>query len=106
MSARRFPSDEDIKVIACFVEAIKDPAAFRAACATARDAGKPVVLVKIGGSDASRAAALAHTGSLAGSLACFDAVAETIGAIRVDTIDEMVEVVELLTHPPLSDSGI
>ncbi|HEX2724218.1 MAG TPA: acetate--CoA ligase family protein [Beijerinckiaceae bacterium] len=95
---RYFAEDVDIKVIACFVEAIKDPAAFREACAAARDAGKPVVLVKIGGSDASRAAALAHTGSLAGSLACFDAVAETIGAIRVDTIDEMVEVVELLTH--------
>ena len=43
----------------------------------ARDAGKPVVAVKIGGSEESRKAALAHTGSLAGSLQCFDAVAET-----------------------------
>jgi acetate---CoA ligase (ADP-forming) len=95
---RYFAEDEDTKVIACFIEAIRDPAAFREACMAARAAAKPVVLVKIGGSDASRAAALAHTGSLAGSLECFDAVAETIGAIRVDTIDEMVEVVELLTH--------
>ena len=57
----------------------------------ARDAGKPVVAVKIGGSEESRNAALAHTGSLAGSLDCFDAVAETVGVIRVDTLDEMVE---------------
>ncbi|MGV6873560.1 acetate--CoA ligase family protein [Pseudochelatococcus sp. B33] len=93
-----FVDDEDTQIIACFIEAIKDPAAFRAACKAAHDAGKPVVVMKIGGSEASRAAALAHTGSLAGSIACFDAVAETIGAIRVDTIDEMVEVIEVLTH--------
>jgi acetyltransferase len=95
---RFFAEDDDTQVIACFIEAIKDSSAFRDACAAARDAGKPVVVVKIGGSEASRAAALAHTGSLAGSLECFDAVAETIGAIRVNTIDEMVEVVELLIH--------
>ncbi len=95
---RFFAEDADTKVIACFIEAIREPAAFRDACKAARAAGKPVVAIKLGGSDASRAAALAHTGSLAGSLACFDAVAEAMGIIRVDTIDAMTEVVELLTH--------
>ena len=95
---RFFAEDEDTQVIACFIEAIRDPKAFREACLVARDADKPVVVVKIGGSEASRAAALAHTGALAGSLACFDAVAEMIGVIRVNTIDEMVEVIELVTH--------
>jgi acyl-CoA synthetase (NDP forming) len=95
---RFFAEDADTKVIACFIEAIRDPQAFREACLVARAADKPVVIVKIGGSEASRAAALAHTGALAGSLACFDAVAEVIGVIRVDTIDEMVEVIELVTH--------
>ena len=54
--------------------------------------------MKIGGSEASRAAALAHTGSLAGSLACFDAVTRPLGVMRVDTIDELVECAEYLTH--------
>ncbi|MFN3892591.1 MAG: acetate--CoA ligase family protein [Beijerinckiaceae bacterium] len=93
-----FTQDEDTSVIACFIEAIREPERFRAACIAARDAGKPIVAIKIGGSEASRKAALAHTGSLAGSLQCFDAVAEAIGVIRVDTIDEMTEVVEALTH--------
>jgi acetyltransferase len=93
-----FTQDEDTQVIACFIEAIREPARFRSACAAARDAGKPIVAMKIGGSEASRKAALAHTGSLAGSLQCFDAVAEEIGVIRVDTIDDMTEVVEVLTH--------
>ena len=99
---RYLADDPDIRAIACFIESIKEPQPFRAACAHARDAGKPVVAVKIGGSEESRKAALAHTGSLAGSLQCFDAVAETIGVIRVDTLDEVVETVEYFTHakPP------
>src|SRR5262249_20561670 len=85
---RYLADDPDIRAIACFIESIKEPHAFRTACAHARDAGKPVVAVKIGGSEESRKAALAHTGSLAGALQCFDAVAETIGVVRVDTLDE------------------
>jgi hypothetical protein len=53
------------------------------------------------GSEESRRAALAHTGSLAGSLQCFDAVAETVGVIRVDTLDEAVETAEYFSHAPI-----
>src|SRR3954469_25526675 len=99
---RYLADDPDIRAIACFIESIKHAGEFKAACEYARDAGKPVVAVKIGGSEESRKAALAHTGSLAGSLQSFDAVAETIGVVRVDTLDEMVETVEYFTHavPP------
>jgi acetyltransferase len=93
-----FVEDEDTQVIACFIEAIREPDAFRSACIAARQAGKAIVAMKIGGSEASRSAALAHTGSLAGSLHCFDAMAEAVGLIRVETIDEMTEVIEVLTH--------
>jgi len=93
--------DGDVKVIACFIEAIRDADAFRSACQYARDAGKPIVAVKIGGSEESRKAALAHTGSLAGSLDCFDAVAETVGVVRVDTLDEAVELIEYFSFAPL-----
>jgi acyl-CoA synthetase (NDP forming) len=99
---RYLADDPDIRAISCFIESIKHAGEFKAACEYARDAGKPVVAVKIGGSEESRKAALAHTGSLAGSLQSFDAVAETIGVVRVDTLDEMVETVEYFTHavPP------
>src|SRR5262249_3872282 len=85
-----------------FIESIRNPSAFRNACEYAQRVGKPIVAVKIGGSEESRKAALAHTGSLAGSLACFDAVAETVGIVRVDTLDEIVETIEYFTHakPP------
>ena len=99
---RFLADDADTKAIACFIESIRNPAAFRSACEYAHRVGKPIVAVKIGGSEESRKAALAHTGSLAGSLACFDAVAETVGIVRVDTLDEVVETVEYFTHakPP------
>jgi acetyltransferase len=99
---RYLVDDPDIKVIGCFIEAIRQADEFKSACEYARDAGKPVVAVKIGGSEESRKAALAHTGSLAGSLACFDAVAETLGVVRVNTLDEMVETIDYFAHaaPP------
>jgi acetate---CoA ligase (ADP-forming) len=99
----RYVADEpDIRAIACFIESIKHADEFRVACEHARAAGKPVVAVKIGGSEESRKAALAHTGALAGSLECFDAVAEAVGVVRVDTLDEVVETIEYFTHasPP------
>ncbi len=99
---RYMVADDGVKVICCFIEAIRDAADFLAALDVARRARKPVVCMKIGGSEASRAAALAHTGSLAGSLTSFDAVTKPLGLLRVDTIDELVEVAEFLTHshPP------
>ena len=99
---RYLVDDPGIKVIGCFIEAIRAPEEFRGACEYARAAGKPIVAVKIGGSQESRRAALAHTGSLAGSLACFDAVAETLGIVRVNTLDEMIEIIDYFAHaaPP------
>src|SRR4051812_15755537 len=99
---RYLADDPDIRAIACYIETIKHAGEFKAACRYARNAGKPVVAVKLGGSEESRKAALAHTGALAGSLQSFDAVAESIGVVRVDTLDELVETVEYFTHavPP------
>jgi acyl-CoA synthetase (NDP forming) len=98
---RYLADDPHVKVICCFIESIRHAGEFRQACAYARNAGKPVIAVKIGGSEESRKAALAHTGSLAGSLASFDAVAETIGVIRVDTLDDVVELAEYFAHAPI-----
>ena len=57
--------------------------------------------MKLGTSEDGRGAALAHTGGLAGSIAAFDAVAGAAGAIRVGTLDDVVEVTEYMLHAPL-----
>ena len=98
---RYFTADEDTKVIVSFVETVKDPDDFLDACRGAQKAGKPIVMFKIGGSAASRAAALAHTGSLAGALEVFDAVAGQAGVVRMDSLDGIIEAVEYFIHSPL-----
>ena len=93
-----FAGDPALKVIIVYVEAVADLGRFIAACREARAAGKSVIAIKLGQSEEGRAAALAHTGSLAGSVAAFDAVAADAGVIRADTLDDAVELAELLAH--------
>src|SRR4029077_19050262 len=93
-----FADQPELKVIIVYIEAIADLEKFKAACRLARAAGKAIVAIKLGQSEAGRSAALAHTGSLAGSVAAFDAVAADIGVIRADNLDDAVEVTELLAY--------
>jgi acetyltransferase len=95
-----FSTLPQIKVIACYLESVHETDAFLAALRAARAAGKHVVVMKLGSSEAGRAAAAAHTGALAGSMEAFDAVAGRAGALRVRTLDEVVEAVEFLVHAP------
>ena len=53
-------TDDTLRVIVCYIEAVPDAAKFLAAARKARDHGKTVVAVKIGGSEEIRRAALAH----------------------------------------------
>jgi acetyltransferase len=93
-----FADQPELKVIIVYVEALSKPEDFAAACRMARAAGKEIVAVKLGQSEAGRTAAMAHTGSLAGSIAVFDALAAELGVIRADTLDDAVEVTELIAH--------
>jgi len=93
-----FAGEPEIKVIIIYIEAISDVAKFKAACRLARSNGKSVVAIKLGLSEAGRNAALAHTGSLAGTVEAFDAIAGEAGVIRAETLDDAVEITELLVH--------
>jgi acetyltransferase len=93
-----FADQPELKVIVIYVEAISDLEKFKAACRMARAAGKHIVALKLGQSEGGREAALAHTGSLAGSIEAFDAVAGEAGVIRADTLDDVVEMTELLAY--------
>lgn len=96
--------DPDTKAIACYVEAIKDGAAFAAAVARARDNGKPVIAMKVGGSTIGAAAAASHTASLAGSDAVYDAALRQIGVERAKTPEDLVEIAYACTRGRLPRS--
>jgi acyl-CoA synthetase (NDP forming) len=84
--------DEATKVIALYVETVRDPARFRAACLKAARKGKPVVAFKIGRSEAGAKAAVSHTGALAGADRMYDALFQQVGVIRAQTFGELLDI--------------
>ena len=91
-----FVRREDVRVVGALLEGISDPHGFLVAADAAFDAAKPLVVLKIGRSDASRRSVIAHTGSLAGADAVVDAVLAQKGAIRVTSPEELIETCALL----------
>ncbi|WP_024515985.1 acetate--CoA ligase family protein [Bradyrhizobium sp. Tv2a-2] len=93
-----FAADPSIRVIVVYLEGVRNTKAFRDACKAARAAGKPVIALKLGTSEGGRAAAMAHTGALAGSIETFDAISTREGVIRVRGLDELIETTECFVH--------
>ena len=84
--------DPATKVIATFTETVREPERYVAALDRAADAGKPVVVLKVGRSERTQRAITSHTGGLAGSSRVFAEVLRAHRAIAVDDLDEMTEV--------------
>lgn len=85
-----FGADPQTKVIAAYIEGIKDGRRFlEVAKRVSRE--KPIIVWKPGASDAGARAVASHTGSLAGSDAIFSAVARQAGLLRVHTLEELID---------------
>jgi acyl-CoA synthetase (NDP forming) len=91
--AVELPSTE---VAALFLETVRDPAAFRASLARAEERDLPVVALKVGREPAAGELVQAHSGALAGEDAAYEALFEAHGVLRVRTLDEMADVLELV----------
>lgn len=83
--------DPATRVIALYVETVRNPAKFRAACLKAARAGKPVVAFKIGRSEAGAQAAVSHTGALAGADRMYDALFQQVGVIRAQSFSDLLD---------------
>jgi acetyltransferase len=94
-----FANDPQTKVIASYVEGVKDGSRFiEVARETSRR--KPIILLKGGESDAGVKAVKSHTAALAGSDAVLQAIFKQTGIIRVNTIYEMIDsALAFLCHP-------
>jgi acyl-CoA synthetase (NDP forming) len=75
-----------------YLEGIRQPARFRAVANKAAQAGKPLIVAKVGRSAAGRRAAASHTGALAQSGAIDDAMFRHHGIIRGEDLDHMLDV--------------
>ncbi|MGY2051349.1 acetate--CoA ligase family protein [Methylobacterium sp. JK268] len=97
--------DPDTRVVALIVEQFRQPGRFLAAAGRARAAGKPLVLLHPGRSEAARRSAATHTGALAGDYAVMRLKVEDAGVRLVRTLEELGDVAELLLRCPPASGG-
>ncbi len=95
-----FVDDDDVAVIACYIEGFKSVERLRRAAERAARAGKPIVLVKIGRTEEGARMAASHTGHLTGADDVHDAFFRQYGIIRVDDLDELLDTAAMFTRVP------
>jgi acyl-CoA synthetase (NDP forming) len=88
--------DPETTSVILFVEGFKRPERFLALADHALELGKPIMAVKVGHSQQAQAAAMAHSGSLAGEARVTDAALDAAGVIRCRDLDELLETAELV----------
>lgn len=90
--------DPETEVICASMESCRNGDQLRAAINKASAAGKAVIMMKVGTSEAGAAAAATHTGSLAGDDRVYDTILRETGAWRARSIEEMVDIAYLLVN--------
>ena len=97
--------DEDTKVIALFLEGVRQPHRFAELARKASRAGKPIVALKVGRSVGGQQSALAHTGAVAGDDAVVGAALRQLGVIRVNSLEELLVTAGLFGYAPRLPAG-
>lgn len=87
--------DDRVSAVGLHIEGVGDLEAFEALAKKAYALGKAIVVLKVGTSDAARAATVSHTASLAGSDAGASALFRRLGLARVTTIEAFLEALKI-----------
>ncbi|TDB89645.1 CoA-binding protein [Actinomadura sp. KC216] len=94
-----FLTDPDVEVVCLVMEGLADVPRFRALAERAAALDVSVIVLKVGRSAVGGAATVAHTGTLAGRDASYDALFRQTGVHRVHDLDEMIALATLLAAP-------
>jgi acetate---CoA ligase (ADP-forming) subunit alpha len=94
---RYFARDPHTRVIAAYLEGVRDGRAFLEALKEATSK-KTVVLWKVGKAESARRALMSHTGSLAGAVEIWESAFRQAGVIPASGIDEIFDVLLALKH--------
>lgn len=90
---------ETTGVIALLLETVRDPEGLRQALREAAEREIPVVALKVGRTERSKAMVTAHSGALAGEHGAFEALFDAYRVHEVRTLDEMADTLELFSAP-------
>jgi acetate---CoA ligase (ADP-forming) len=94
--AHDFIDRDEVKMIAVYMEASTEGRKLRELGRHALHAGKPILMLKVGNSGASRRAANSHTQRLTADYTLFRATFREGGFIEVEDLDELSEVAQLV----------
>jgi acyl-CoA synthetase (NDP forming) len=95
------------RAVGLFVETLRDPPAFVAALAKARERGIPIVAIKVGRTALAAKLAVSHSGALTGNDSAFDALCERYGVQRVGDMDELTTALIMFAQPyPTGEGGL
>ena len=95
-------TDPDTGIILAYIEGVKDGGRFSQVLKQAAEI-KPVILIKGGITEPGARAAASHTSALAGSGKIWDGLLHQVGAIKVDTFEELIDMAVTFSYlPPLS----
>jgi acyl-CoA synthetase (NDP forming) len=97
---RYFAADPDTGVVAAYVEGFQDGDKLRAGLRAAHESGTPVVMLKIGQTEAGQRMAKSHTGHLTGSDVVVDGLFSQYGVTRVFDVDELIETANVFSKLP------
>ncbi len=90
--AAYFADHDDVGVIAAYIEGFKDGRTLLLAADHAARRHTPIVVVKVGRTETGASMAMSHTGHLTGHDPVIDAAFDQFGVIRVDGLDELLDV--------------
>lgn len=97
---------DDCRVIACVFEGLSEPLRLIEAAQIARANGKHVIVHKIATGEQGAAAALSHTGTLAGGNAIYMAAFRKAGIVPVDNFEALLETAAFLAKAgPCGSNG-
>ena len=97
--------DHKTCVIALLVEQFRDPKRFLSLARRAAEADKRIVLLHPGSSKEARASAATHTGAIAGDYEVMRVKVTDANVILVESVEELVDVSNLLLSCPVLPSG-
>jgi acetyltransferase len=92
-------NDPYTRSIVIYMESVGDARSFLSA---AREVAlnKPILVIKAGRTESAAKAAASHTGTLAGSDAVLDAAFRRVGVLRINELDDVFHMTEVLAHQP------
>ena len=97
--------DSRTKVIAMVIEQIREPKRFLATARKAHAAGKSFVLLHPGASTEARASAATHTAAMMGDYDVMRLYVQDAGVLAVDSIEELIDVTDVLFRCPPAPGG-